>query len=97
MLMLGLDGIAKFHGADAHLAATFSHELFHVYHFQVNPLPRDADQVQLYRLVWQEGLATYVSKVLNPDASLADTLLDPRLAVEGPIAVPLCPKFINST
>ena len=89
MLMLGLDGIAKFHGADAHLSVILSHELFHVYHFQVNPLPRDADEVQLYRLVWQEGLATYVSKVLNPDASLADILLDPRLAVEGPKYVPL--------
>jgi uncharacterized protein YjaZ len=89
MLLLGLDGIAKFHGADARLPVILSHELFHVYHFQVNPLPRDADEVQLYRLVWQEGLATYVSKVLNPDASLADILLDPRLAVEGPKYVPL--------
>jgi hypothetical protein len=89
MLLLGLDAIAKFHGADARLPVILSHELFHVYHFQVNPLPRDADEVQLYRLVWQEGLATYVSKVLNPDASLADILLDPRLAVEGPKYVPL--------
>jgi hypothetical protein len=55
-----------------------------VYHFQVNPLPRNIDDIALYRLVWQEGLATYVSKELNPDASLADILLDPRLAQEGP-------------
>jgi hypothetical protein len=88
-LLFGLDGIAKFHGADARLSVILSHELFHVYHFQVNPLPRDIDEVQLYRLVWQEGLATYVSKVLNPDASLADIFLDPRLAVEGPKYVPL--------
>lgn len=84
VLLLGLDGLAKFHGADARLSVILSHELFHIYHFQVNPLPRNIDQIPLYRLVWQEGLATYVSKQLNPDASLADVLLDPRLAQEGP-------------
>jgi Predicted Zn-dependent protease (DUF2268) len=88
MLLLGLDGLAKFHGADAPISVILSHELFHVYHFQVNPLPRDADQIELYRLIWQEGLATYVSQVLNPEASLADVLLDPRLATEGPKFVP---------
>jgi hypothetical protein len=89
MLLLGLDGLAKFHGAEAQLPVILSHELFHVYHFQVNPPPRDADQIELYRLVWQEGLATYVSQVLNPDATLADALLDPRLAEEGPKFVPI--------
>jgi hypothetical protein len=88
MLLLGLDALAKFHGADARLAVIFSHELFHVYHFQINPLPRDFDQIELYRLIWQEGLATYVSQILNPGASLGDALLDPRLAREGPIFVP---------
>jgi hypothetical protein len=89
MLLLGLDGLAKFHGPDVRLPVILSHELFHVYHFQVNPLPRDVDEVELYRLIWQEGLATYVSQVLNPDASLADVLLDPRLAEEGPRFVPM--------
>ena len=89
MLLLGLDGLAKFHGADVRLPVILSHELFHIYHFQVNPLPRDVDQIELYRLIWQEGLATYVSQVLNPDASLADLLLDPRLAEEGPQFVPM--------
>jgi hypothetical protein len=88
MLLLGLDGLAKFHGANVRLPVILSHELFHIYHFQVNPLPRDADQVELYRLIWQEGLATYVSQVLNPAASLADVLLDPRLAKEGPRYIP---------
>ena len=89
MLLLGMDGLAKFHGADARLPVILSHELFHVYHFQVNPLPRDIDEVELYRLIWQEGLATYVSQMLNPDASLAAVLLDPRLAEEGPKFVPM--------
>jgi hypothetical protein len=88
LLLLGLDGLAKFHGADTRLSVILSHELFHLYHFQVNPLPRNIDDLALYRLIWQEGLATYVSKQLNPDASLADVLLDPRLAEEGPRYVP---------
>lgn len=89
LLLLGLDGLAKFHGADTRLSVILSHELFHVYHFQVNPLPRNIDDVALYRLVWQEGLATYVSKQLNPDASLGDVLLDPRLAQQGPRYIPV--------
>ena len=84
LLMLGIDGIAKFHGTGARLAVILSHELFHLYHFQVNPMPADPDELPLYRLIWQEGLATYVSQQLNPGSSLADVLLDPRLAGEGP-------------
>ena len=84
LLMLGIDGIAKFHGSGARLSVIISHELFHLYHFQVNPMPADPDELPLYRLVWQEGLATYVSQQLNPGSSLADVLLDPRLAGEGP-------------
>jgi hypothetical protein len=34
MLLLGLDGLAKFHGTDARLPVILSHELFHVYHFK---------------------------------------------------------------
>src|SRR5580698_1216345 len=94
MLLLGLDGLAKFHGADARLPVIVSHELFHVYHFQVNPLPSDIDQIQLYRLIWQEGLATYVSQMLNPDASLADVLLDTRLAEEGPRFIPMLARSL---
>jgi hypothetical protein len=88
ILLLGLDGLAKFHGANAQLSVILSHELFHLYHFQVNPLPHDTDAIPLYRLVWQEGLATHVSQLLNPDASLSDVLLDPRLANEGPEFIP---------
>jgi hypothetical protein len=92
ILLLGMDGLARFHGADARLPVILSHELFHLYHFQVNPLPHDTDDIPLYRLVWQEGLATYVSHVLNPDAPLSDVLLDPRLAKEGPRFVPATAK-----
>jgi hypothetical protein len=83
-LLLALDGVAKFHGGNAPIAVIFSHELFHLYHFQVNPPPANPEDVPLYRLVWQEGLACYVSSLLNPSAPLSDILFDPRLATDGP-------------
>jgi hypothetical protein len=88
-LLLAFDGVAKFHGENAPIAVIFSHELFHLYHFQINPPPANLDQVPLYRLIWQEGLACYVSSVLNPTAPLRDILFDPRLAADGP-------KFVKS-
>jgi hypothetical protein len=87
-LLIGLDGLARFHGADAPLGVILSHELFHLYHFQVNPLPKNPDDLPLYRLLWQEGLAVYASQQLNPGASLGDVLLDPRLAAQGPASIP---------
>ena len=87
-LFLGLDGLAKFHGASVPLDVILSHELFHLYHFQVNALPASIDTIPLYRLIWQEGLATYASASLNPKATMADVLLDPRLARDGPKYVP---------
>lgn len=94
LLLLGIDGIAKFHGPAARLSVIISHELFHLYHFQVNPMPADPDELPLYRLIWQEGLATYVSQRLNPDSSLADVLLNPRLAEEGPRFVPMVARQV---
>jgi hypothetical protein len=83
-LLLGLDSFAKFYGPDVPFRVILSHELFHLYHFQVNPLPRDLERLNLGRQVWQEGLATYASRTLCPSATLDDVLLDPRLANEGP-------------
>jgi hypothetical protein len=86
-LLFAFDGVAKFHGENAPVAVIFSHELFHLYHFQINPPPANPDQVPLYRLIWQEGLACYVSSRLNPSAPLHDIVFDPRLAAEGPVLV----------
>ena len=88
ILLLGVDGIARFHGTNFPIRVLLSHELFHLYHFQVNPAPKPVDDLPLYRQIWQEGLATYVSQQLNPDAPLSDILLDPRLARDGPKLIP---------
>jgi hypothetical protein len=93
-LFLGLDGLAKLHGDNVNLGVILSHELFHLYHFQVNPLPAVIDEIPLYRQIWQEGLATYVSSLLNPNATLGDVLLDPHLASEGPKFVPMAARSL---
>jgi hypothetical protein len=58
-LIFGLDVIARLHGD---LMALAVHELFHVHH--ANLLP-DAPQA-FYWALWREGLATLVSRRLNP-------------------------------
>lgn len=59
-LLFGLDVIARVHGNM--LSPLFVHELFHIHQRTVVP---NGPQ-KLYWAVWQEGLATYVSRQLNP-------------------------------
>ena len=59
-LMFGLDTIARLKEP---LSPLFAHELFHVYHGQRIPKPPEA----FYWQMWEEGLASYVSRRLNPD------------------------------
>jgi hypothetical protein len=97
VILFGVDAIAEFHGENADLPVLFSHELFHVYHAQVNPDlfppnvggPREAENVPLYEAVWIEGLATYVSGALNPQAPVQDLLLNKKLYDEGMPALPV--------
>lgn len=60
-LLFGLDVVAQVHGDQ--LAPLVMHELFHVHH---DTVVRNAPG-RLYWAVWKEGLATYVSRRLNPD------------------------------
>jgi len=72
------------------------HELFHVYHIQVNPEMRSAtagyfmaDRTtpppKLYEMMWLEGLAVYASQVLNPHATMKEAWVssDPITDVEA--------------
>ena len=82
-LQFGLDTLASVH---ADLGVVIAHELFHVYHRQINPgffaTPSENDLYTfgLYREMWAEGLATYVSQALNPAATPAQVLLSDQLA-----------------
>jgi hypothetical protein len=63
-LLFGVETIARINRPEADLAPFFHHELFHVYHAQFDSEGRG----ELYRALWNEGLAVYVSRVLNPNA-----------------------------
>jgi hypothetical protein len=55
-----------------------AHEFFHRYHFQAAGFSDDAgDSQALWRVLWAEGMATYVSMKLTPGATLADALILP--------------------
>ncbi len=67
-----------------------AHEFFHRYHAQAGGFSDDAGQGQpLWRVLWAEGLATYVSLKLTPGATLADALILPAdLEVEAKPKLP---------
>jgi len=79
-LVFGVDSIAsEFSAEPLQLPIFIDHELFHRYHSQVSGFSDDKGQQEiLWRGLWAEGLATYVSMVLNPPSSLQDALFLPR-------------------
>ena len=77
-LVLGPDVIGQFE-TDEQLPVFLTHELFHRYHFQAAGFSDDlAERDLIWRTLWAEGLATYVSARQNPARPLADALLLPR-------------------
>jgi len=70
VFILGIDGMVKYHKGFTSEVPFFHHELFHVYHAQFLP-----DNHGIWLSLWSEGLATYISKKLNPNASLKEMLL----------------------
>ena len=60
----------------------YSHELFHVYHGEASGIKDDgaSDDSTLIDSLWAEGLATYVSKELNPSATMNSVFMDSVLA-----------------
>jgi hypothetical protein len=65
----------------ADLDLIFPHELFHAYHAQKRRFLNDGVMADatLPIPLWEEGLATYVSSLLNPTATDGQLLLDPTL------------------
>lgn len=77
-LVFGVDTIAQFWTPEA-LPVFLSHELFHRYHFQAAGFSDDlAERDLIWRSLWAEGLATYVSARLNPSNPLSDALIVPK-------------------
>ena len=79
-LMFGLDTIARLKEP---LSPLFAHELFHVYHAERIPKPPEA----FYWQMWEEGLASYVSRRLNPDVPESQVCcVPPAEAVDAVLA-----------
>lgn len=70
-LIFGADMMATLHARDD-LTPLFHHELFHVYHEPRFSCGTEA----VWKNLWEEGLAVYVSQVLNPKATRSELLLD---------------------
>jgi hypothetical protein len=67
----------------------FAHEVFHCYQAQRNPALSLDPEAPVYAGLWIEGVATFASERLNPQASLKHVLLDDEaLWRDGPAALP---------
>lgn len=77
ILLLGIDLIIKRHD---NLNVLFSHEFFHVYHF--DEVPSLVTGKTFAQPLWTEGLATYVSGVLNPGIADSQLLMDEELGTQ---------------
>jgi uncharacterized protein YjaZ len=76
-LVLGVDVIDRIE-TPSQMPVFFAHELFHRYHYRVAGFSDDAsDRQPIWRTLWAEGLATYVSAVINPDHPLSDAMIFP--------------------
>lgn len=77
-LVIGVDQASEEYSART-LPIFLTHELFHRYHQQVAGFSDDeGDRAPIWRALWAEGLATYVSMKLNPGATLQDALILPK-------------------
>jgi len=77
-LVLGVDVIDRMESPEQ-IPVFFAHELFHRYHFEAAGFSDDPGERQaIWRTLWAEGLATYVSAQLNPGRPLADAMIFPR-------------------
>jgi hypothetical protein len=72
-LIFGIDGMVRYHGK-GNETAFFHHELFHTYH-DIALAACNSDEEPIWNSLWQEGLATYVSHVMNPQADDTELLL----------------------
>jgi hypothetical protein len=76
-LVLGVEMIDRIE-TPAQMPVFFTHELFHRYNYQVAGFSDDpSDRQPIWRTLWAEGLATYVSAQLNPDRPLSDAMIFP--------------------
>lgn len=90
-LIFGADMMAALHGS-GNEAAFFHHELFHIHHDARAP---ECDGQGMWQPLWREGLATYVSQVMNPAATEAEMLLTFPEGSLPKVKATLYPSFVH--
>ena len=81
------DGIARWHKAEG-LCAFFAHEFFHIYHDQFLPEGVGPNRDPLWRSLWSEGVAIYVSDQLCPGTKEDELLMSAALATGARAVLP---------
>jgi len=102
ILMFGADQIAKYF--DFHdFSPFFHHELTHLYHNMHYAPTEDGDYTRgaLYNHIWREGLAVYMSAILNPNATQKEVFMKDSLPQQTKevldIAIPEIQKNLYSS
>jgi hypothetical protein len=88
-LYFGVDELARIYGSTGNLKVVFQHELFHQYHYQITP--EISDDRSAWAFMWEEGLATYVSRRMNPGTTIDQVLVMPDRLSE--LALPHLPNL----
>jgi hypothetical protein len=74
-LYFGVDELARSYGPTGNLKVILQHELFHQYHYQIAPeISRDP---AAWAFMWEEGLATFVSRRMNAGTTADQVLVTP--------------------
>jgi hypothetical protein len=84
-----VDELARIHGSSGNLKIIFQHELFHQYHYQI--AAEITDDRAAWAYMWEEGLATFISRRMNPGATVDQVLVTPDRLSE--LAQPLLPNL----
>ncbi len=74
-VVVGVDVVAE---DSYNLDILFSHELFHKHHFE--NIDFKSTYTSIVSPIWVEGLATYFSETINPQANFDDIMMDSNLA-----------------
>jgi hypothetical protein len=88
-LYFGVDEMARIYGPSGNLKVIFQHELFHQYHYQIEP--EISGDPAAWSFMWEEGLATYVSQRMNPGTTADQVLVMPDRLSE--LALPHLPDL----
>jgi hypothetical protein len=95
-LFFAPDGIARYHQEGVDLCAFFAHEFFHIYQDQFLPEAVAPQRDPLWRALWSEGLATYVSGQLCAGTTEAGVLMSPTLAADTRAVLPQVLKELRA-